>query len=80
MKPTGHQLFPLGLHCPHCDEWRPLEASMTHSEVQHPACQWCEADRFLVETLIEDARAALLAHVERGGEYQSLVTDGRRGS
>ncbi len=54
-----HRLFPLGMHCCHCEQWNPIAYVAKHVNLVHPDCRSCGLELMLAESLFEEAEEAL---------------------
>ena len=57
-----HRLFPIGLHCCHCDRWFRLQDAIGHLRQHMRLCGFCQADMQLVNDMLLDVRTALRSY------------------
>lgn len=59
MKHAQHTLFPIKLHCVHCERYLDLWDHQHHVEVLHPRCESCHVELRLSEAMMTDMRVAI---------------------
>lgn len=61
MPASEHRLFPIVLHCVHCDVHLALWDHQSHVEIMHPDCQSCQIEIVLSNAFMTDMREAIAA-------------------